>query len=38
VHSDVTALLLAGVMDRTASGQIEFPYKAVRVEFLLEAA
>ena len=38
VHSDVTALLLAGVVDRTDSGQIEFPYEAVKVEFLLEAA
>ncbi len=38
VHSDVTALLLAGVLDRTDSGQIEFPYEAVKVEFLLEAA
>lgn len=38
VHSDVTALLLAGVLDRTASGQIEFPFEAVKVEFLLEAA
>lgn len=38
VHADVTALLLAGVIDRTASGQIEFPYDAVKVEFLLEAA
>ena len=38
VHSDVTALLLAGVLDRTESGQIEFPYEAVKVEFTLEAA
>jgi predicted transcriptional regulator len=38
VHSDVTALLLAGVLDRTESGQVEFPYEAVKVEFLLEAA
>lgn len=38
VHSDVTALLSAGVLDRTASGEIEFPYDAVKVEFLLEAA
>jgi predicted transcriptional regulator len=38
VHADVTALLLAGVIDRTESGQIEFPYEAVKVEFLLEAA
>ena len=38
VHLDVTALLLAGVLDRTESGQIEFPYEAVKVEFMLEAA
>jgi predicted transcriptional regulator len=38
VHADVTALLLAGVLDRTASGQVEFPYEAVKVEFMLEAA
>ena len=38
VHSDVTALLLAGVLDRTESGQIEFPYEVVKVEFMLEAA
>lgn len=38
VHADVCALLLAGVIDRTDSGQVEFPYEAVKVEFLLEAA
>lgn len=38
VHSDVTALLLVGVLDRTESGQVEFPYEAVKVEFLLQAA
>jgi predicted transcriptional regulator len=38
VHSDVTALLQAGVLDRTEAGQIEFPYEAVKVEFFLEAA
>lgn len=38
VHADVSALLLAGVIDRTASGQIEFPYEVVKVEFMLEAA
>ncbi|HSR68985.1 MAG TPA: DNA-binding protein [Acidobacteriota bacterium] len=37
VHSDVTALLKAGVLNRTEDGQIEFPYDAVRVEFLLRA-
>jgi predicted transcriptional regulator len=38
VHTDATALLRAGVLDRTAEGKIEFPYEAVRVEFLLQAA
>ena len=38
VHADVTALLLAGVLDRTESGQVEFPYEAIKVEFLLQAA
>jgi predicted transcriptional regulator len=38
VHGDVTALLDAGVLDRTASGGIEFPYEAIKVEFLLQAA
>jgi hypothetical protein len=38
VHTDVTALLMVGVADRTRSGQIEFPSQAVKVEFLLEAA
>ena len=38
VHGDVTALLDAGVLDRTDAGGIEFPYEAVRVEFLLQAA
>ncbi len=38
VHSDVTALLKAGVLDRTEDGRIVFPYEAVKVEFLLQAA
>jgi len=38
VHSDVTALLSAGVLDRAESGEIVFPYKAIKVEFLLQAA
>ena len=38
VHTDATALLLAGVLDRTPEGRIVFPYEAVKVEFLLEAA
>lgn len=38
VHSDVTALLAAGVLDRAEGGGIVFPFEAVRVEFLLQAA
>jgi predicted transcriptional regulator len=38
VHGDVTALLNAGVLDRTEDGRIVFPYEAVKVEFLLQAA
>ena len=38
VHSDVTALLNAGVLDRTNDRRIVFPFEAVKVEFLLKAA
>ena len=38
VHSDITALLNAGVLDRAAGGGVVFPFEAVKVEFLLEAA
>ena len=38
VHSDVTALLSAGLLNRTKTGNIEFPYEAIKVEFLLHAA
>ena len=38
VHSDITALLNAGVLDRAEGGGIIFPFKAVKVEFLLQAA
>ena len=38
VHADVTALLLAGVLSRAEAGGIEFPFEAVKVEFLLRAA
>ena len=38
VHGDVTALLKAGVLDRTEDGRIVFPFEAVKVEFLLQAA
>jgi len=38
VHSDITALLHAGVLDRAEGGGIVFPFEAIKVEFLLEAA
>ena len=38
VHGDVTALLNAGVLNRTDKGRIVFPFEAVKVEFLLRAA
>jgi predicted transcriptional regulator len=38
VHSDVTALLNAGVLERDKNGRIVFPFDAVKVEFLLQAA
>ena len=38
VHSDITALLNAGVIDRAEGGGIIFPFEAVKVEFLLQAA
>ena len=38
VHGDVTALLNAGVLSRTADGSVEFPFQAVKVEFVLQAA
>ena len=38
VHSDITALLNAGVLDRAEDGGIIFPFEAVKVEFLLQAA
>jgi predicted transcriptional regulator len=38
VHGDITALLAAGLLSRTDTGHVEFPYEAVKVEFLLQAA
>ena len=37
VHSDISALLNAGVLDRVQDGRIVFPFEAVKVEFLLQA-
>lgn len=38
VHGDITALLNAGVLDRVEDGRILFPYDALKIEFLLQAA
>jgi predicted transcriptional regulator len=38
VHGDIQALLKAGVVDRTESGRIVFPYDEVHVDFVLRAA
>ncbi len=38
VHTDVHALLAAGVLEKTDDGQIVFPYDAVHVDFMMQAA
>lgn len=38
VHSDVTALLNAGILSKTDDGMIVFPYDAIHVDFMLKAA
>jgi len=38
VHGDVTALIQAGVINKTDDGKIHFPYDRVHVQFELEAA
>lgn len=38
VHGDVTALLNAGILERAEGGGIVFPYEAVKVEFMFQAA
>jgi predicted transcriptional regulator len=38
VHGDITALAEAGLVDRDERGRVEFPFDAVKVEFLLQAA
>ena len=38
VHGDIVALLDAGVLSRAAEGGVVFPFDAVKVEFMLEAA
>ena len=38
VHGDMTVLLKAGILHKTDDGQIEFPFDAIHVDFLLQAA
>ncbi len=38
VHSDVTMLVNAGILERTQRGAVEFPYDRVHVEFDMMAA
>ena len=38
VHSDVHALLDAGILHRTDTGQIIFPFDALHVDFFLKGA
>jgi predicted transcriptional regulator len=38
VHSDVHALLNAGLLDKTDDGKIIFPFDSVHVDFMLQAA
>jgi len=38
VHGDIHALLKAGILQRIEDGRIVFPFDAVRVSFILEAA
>ena len=38
VHGDVHKLLNVGILQKTDKGQIEFPFDAVHVDFMLQAA
>jgi len=38
VHGDVHALLNAGILQKTGSGQIVFPFEALHVDFMLKEA
>lgn len=38
VHADVSALLNCGVLSRTKEGRVVFPFNAVRVDVMIEAA
>ena len=38
VHSDVHALVAAGILRRNEDGRFEFPFDAVHIDFMLKAA
>lgn len=38
VHTDVHALLNAGLLDKTDDGKVVFPFDSVHVDFMLQAA
>ena len=38
VHGDVLALIEAGLLERSATSHVAFPFDAIRVEFTLRAA
>ncbi len=38
VHGDVQMLLSAGILQKTDDGRIEFPFDAIHVDFMLQAA
>ncbi|MBO4329643.1 MAG: DNA-binding protein [Rhodocyclaceae bacterium] len=38
VHSDAQALVLCGLVEKTADGKLHFPYEAVHVDFMLQKA
>lgn len=38
VHGDVHALINAGLLDRTETNRVAFPFDAIRVEFTVRAA
>jgi predicted transcriptional regulator len=38
VHTDAQELVARGLIDKTEDGKLSFPYSAVQVGFLLEAA
>ena len=38
VQDDVEALLMAGILQKSGSDEIEFPFDAVHVDFMLKAA